>query len=181
MEWHQGIQEVSRWWNSGIILCMPPANGRWCYNVTSSLIGRAMHKMETVQFAKNRHPKEYEYQSVWHTSILQFSPTQDTVECHYSAVQYNMILIWYYNDWGKICLWGYIHKRHPILCPNRGELWVVFGRIWVKIDIRMMSNIKHQSSASLAFVRGIHPGPLNSLHKWPVMRKMFPFDDVVML
>ena len=39
---------------------------------------------------------------------------------------------------------------------------------------------KHQSSASLAFVRGIHRGPVNSLHKWPVTRKMFPFHDVVM-
>ena len=39
---------------------------------------------------------------------------------------------------------------------------------------------KHQSSALLAFVRGIHRGPVNSLHKWPVTRKMFPFDDVIM-
>ena len=38
---------------------------------------------------------------------------------------------------------------------------------------------KHQSSASLAFVRGIHRGPVNSPHKWPVTRKMFPFDDVM--
>ena len=39
---------------------------------------------------------------------------------------------------------------------------------------------KHQSSASLAFVWGIHRGPVNSLHNWPVTRKMFPFDDVIM-
>ena len=38
----------------------------------------------------------------------------------------------------------------------------------------------HQSSASLAFVRGIHRGPVNSPHKWPVTRKMFPLDDVIM-
>ena len=38
---------------------------------------------------------------------------------------------------------------------------------------------KHQSSASLAFVRGIHRWPVNSPHKWPVTRGMFPFDDVV--
>ena len=37
---------------------------------------------------------------------------------------------------------------------------------------------KHQSSASLAFVWGIHRWPVNSLHKWPVRQKMFPFDDV---
>ena len=40
---------------------------------------------------------------------------------------------------------------------------------------------KHQSSASLAFVRGIHRRPANSPHKWPVTRKLFPFDDVIML
>ena len=38
---------------------------------------------------------------------------------------------------------------------------------------------KHRSSASLAFVRGIHRWPMNSLHKGPVTRKMFPFDDVI--
>ena len=40
---------------------------------------------------------------------------------------------------------------------------------------------KHQSSAPLAFVRGIHRGPVNSPCKWPVTRKMFPFDDVIVL
>ena len=39
---------------------------------------------------------------------------------------------------------------------------------------------KHQSSASLAFVRGIHRSPVNSLHKGPVTWKMFPFHDVSM-
>ena len=40
---------------------------------------------------------------------------------------------------------------------------------------------KHQSSTSLAFVWGIHRWPVNSPHKRPVARKMFPFDDVIML
>ena len=40
---------------------------------------------------------------------------------------------------------------------------------------------KHQSSASLAFVEGIHRWPVNSPHKGPVTRKMFPFDDVILL
>ena len=39
---------------------------------------------------------------------------------------------------------------------------------------------KHQSSASLAFVWGIHRWPVNSPHKWTVTRKMFAFDDVIM-
>ena len=40
---------------------------------------------------------------------------------------------------------------------------------------------KHQSSVSLAFVWGIHRGPVNSPHKWPVTQNMFPFDDVIMI
>ena len=40
---------------------------------------------------------------------------------------------------------------------------------------------KHQSPASLAFVRRIHRWPVNSLLKWPETRKMFPFDDVIMV
>ena len=39
---------------------------------------------------------------------------------------------------------------------------------------------KYQSSASLAFVRGIHRRPVNSLHKGPATWKMFPFDNVIM-
>ena len=40
---------------------------------------------------------------------------------------------------------------------------------------------KHQSLASLAFVRGCHRWLLYSPHKWRVARKMFPFDDVIMV
>ena len=39
---------------------------------------------------------------------------------------------------------------------------------------------KYQSSASLAFVREIHPWPVDSHHKGPVTRNMFLFDDVIM-
>ena len=39
---------------------------------------------------------------------------------------------------------------------------------------------KHQSSTSLAFVRGIHRWPVNSPHKGPVTRKMISFNDVIM-
>ena len=39
---------------------------------------------------------------------------------------------------------------------------------------------KHQSSTSLAFVRGIHRWPVNSPCKGPVTPKMFPFGDAIM-
>ena len=54
------------------------------------------------------------------------------------------------------------------------SLTVVYSTVYSNADQR-----KHQSSASLAFEWGIHRGPVNSLHKWPVTRKMFPFDDVI--
>ena len=43
------------------------------------------------------------------------------------------------------------------------------------------ANQRNQSSASLALVRGIHRWPVNSPHKGPVTRKMFLFDDVIMI
>ena len=55
------------------------------------------------------------------------------------------------------------------------SLAIVYSIVYSDADQR-----KHQSSASLAFVRRIHRGPVNSPHKWPVTRKMFPFDDVIM-
>ena len=54
------------------------------------------------------------------------------------------------------------------------SLMIVYSTVHSDADQR-----KHQSSASLAFVRRIHRGPVNSPHKWPITRKMFPFDDVM--
>ena len=55
------------------------------------------------------------------------------------------------------------------------SLTIVYSTVYSDADQR-----KHQSSASLAFVREIHRGPKNSPRKGPVTRKMFPFDDVIM-
>ena len=61
------------------------------------------------------------------------------------------------------------------IAPQITSLTIVYSTVYSDADQR-----KHQSSASLAFVRGIHRGPVNSPHKWPVTRKMFPFHDVIM-
>ena len=55
------------------------------------------------------------------------------------------------------------------------SLTIVYSTVYSGAD-----QSKHQNSASLAFARGIHRGPVNSTHKWPVTRKMFSFDDVIM-
>ena len=56
------------------------------------------------------------------------------------------------------------------------SLTIVYSTVYSGADQR-----KHQSSASLAFVRGTHQWPAGSPHKGPVTRKMFPFDDVFMV
>ena len=55
------------------------------------------------------------------------------------------------------------------------SLTIVYSAFYSAADQR-----KHQSSTSQAFVGGIHRWTVNSPHKWPVTRKMFPFGDVIM-
>ena len=50
---------------------------------------------------------------------------------------------------------------------------IVCSAVYSGVDQR-----KHQSSMSLAFVRGIHWIPVDSPPKGPVTGKMFPVDDV---
>ena len=71
------------------------------------------------------------------------------------------------------------HYDNVIMCTIASlitSLTIVYSTVYSDADQR-----KHQSSASLAFVWGIHRGPVNFPHKWPVTRKMFPFDDVIMI
>ena len=56
------------------------------------------------------------------------------------------------------------------------SLTIVYSTVYSGADQR-----KHQSSASLAFVWGIHRRPVNSPHTWLITQKMFPFDEVIMI
>ena len=48
------------------------------------------------------------------------------------------------------------------------SLTIVYSTVYPGADQR-----KHQSSSSLAFVRGIHRRTVNSAHKWPVTQNSF--------
>ena len=77
-----------------------------------------------------------------------------------------------------LCICATVHYNDVIMgaiAPQIISHTIVYSTVYSGADQR-----KHQSSALLAFVRGIHPGPVNSPHKWPVTRKVFPFDDVIM-
>ena len=85
----------------------------------------------------------------------------------------------YSNKVAKICSFSLLHYCDVIMGAVASQitsLMIVYSTVYSDAD-----QSKHQSSASLAFVRGIHRGPVNSPHKWPVTRKMFPFDDVIMI
>ena len=68
-----------------------------------------------------------------------------------------------------------IHTTKGTMASQITSLTIVSSNVCSGIDQR-----KRQSSASLAFVQGIHRWPVKSPHKWPVTRKMFPFDGVIM-
>ena len=53
------------------------------------------------------------------------------------------------------------------------RLTMVYSTVYLGVDQK-----KHQSSASLGLVRGIHRWPVNSPHKGPVTRKIFPVYDI---
>ena len=70
---------------------------------------------------------------------------------------------WHYND----VIMGAILSQIT-------SLTIVYSAVYSR------ANQRKPRSSLLAFVRGIHRWPVNSPHKWPVTRKMFPFDDVIM-
>ena len=89
----------------------------------------------------------------------------------------------FYNDlWVCFLELEYVHAVYHYtdvimgtIASQIATLTIVYPSVYSGADQR-----KHQNSESLAFVRGIHRGPVNSPHKWPVTRKMFPFDYVIM-
>ena len=75
--------------------------------------------------------------------------------------------------------WIYYHYNDVIISAMASQitsLTIVYSTVYSGADQR-----RYQSSASLAFVRGNHRWPVNSPHKWTVTRKMFPFDNVIMI
>ena len=77
------------------------------------------------------------------------------------------------------CWSWYFHYSDVIMDAMASQitnLTIVYWTVYSGAD-----QSKHQSSESLAFVRGIHRWPVNSPHKWPVTRKMLPFGDVIII
>ena len=71
--------------------------------------------------------------------------------------------------------WHYNDIIMSVMVSQITGLTIACATVYSGVDQR-----KHQSSALLAFVRGIDRWPVNTLHKGPVPQKIIPFDDVIM-
>ena len=86
-----------------------------------------------------------------------------------------------YLYWNSFLIWPGLlifHNNDVMMSAMASQitnLTIVYSTVYSGADQR-----KHQSSASLPFVRGLPRWPANSPHKGPVTRKIFPFDDVIM-
>ena len=93
-----------------------------------------------------------------------------------------LLIVYVSLSWLRCIHHEHRHYHHyddvimTMLASQITSLTVVYSIVYLGVNQR-----KHQSSASLAFVWEIHRGPVNFPHKWPVTRKMFPFDDVIMI
>ena len=109
------------------------------------------------------------------------APHSMHIHCYFISCCVNSLPLASYDDvikWKHFPHYWPFHYHDVIMGSIASQitsLTIVYSTVYSDADQR-----KHQSSASLAFVREIHRGPVNFPHKWPVTRKMFPFDDVIM-
>ena len=81
---------------------------------------------------------------------------------------------------------GVMHAKHcsdiimSTIASHITGVLIVYST-FVMVQIIHADQRKHQSSASLGFVKGIHRCPVNSPHKGPVTRKLFPSEDVIII
>ena len=74
------------------------------------------------------------------------------------------------------CICHYCDAIIAAVASQITSLTIVYSTVYSDADQR-----KHQSSASLAFVRGIHRGPVNSFPAQMASNaEKYPFDDVIM-
>ena len=103
--------------------------------------------------------------NIFTTRNSEKSDVVDTITKNHQRAACVMLLLMYYSD-----------VIMSAMASQITGLTIDYSTVSSGTDHR-----KHQSSASLAFVRGIHQWPMNSPHKGPVTRKMFPFDYVIIL
>ena len=116
------------------------------------------------------------YLQIWHANFYD----QVYVEFFLLLLQgYDTsISAWHLEGNGHVkmgCTSHYNDVKMGAMTSQITSLTIVYSTVYSRADQR-----KQQSTESLAFVWGIPRWPENSPHKWPVTRKMFPFDNVTL-
>ena len=113
----------------------------------------------------------------WKMATILFRP-----QCVDQKYQFQLKIFHHNSCWMEI--WYFILLVRPISNHYND---VIMGAVTSQITSLTIvcstvdsDQRKQQSSASLAFVWGIHRGPVNSPHKWPATGNMFPFDNIIM-
>ena len=95
------------------------------------------------------------------------SRPRDAYMCQQSNPSLGQIMVrWSDGRPLEAARFGFRHYDDVIMGAMASQitsLTIVYSTVYSGAD-----QSKHQSSASLAFVWGIHRGPVNSPHKWPV-------------
>ena len=92
------------------------------------------------------------------------------------ALIYRYVFTW--NSWKEDKTVAFCHYNDVIMSAMASQITGVSIVCWPAGSDA--GQRKHQSSTSLVLVRENNQRQVNSPHKRPVTRKMFPFDDVIM-
>ena len=165
--------------------CISYPMGHWVHNSNRTLVhGKqsAGHRDPTIS-------KCFEITcdfglNVWHVTCTKI------VAIMYRSAAQTPLLVKHHSPWRRKMIrfdgLQLIHRWWLSVCllwdpPN----WVHYSDVVMSVMAPQITGLgadqrKHQSSASLAFVRVNQRWPMDSPHKGPVLRKMFPFDGVTM-
>ena len=130
-------------------------------------------------------------QSIWYQQVSDSQHIQIDIYRHINGYYTHKYLEYSYVGWYNLFTPLTIHKNEKChdadfvvnhdrdvivstIASQITSLAIVYSTAYSGAD-----QCKHQSSASLTFVRGIHRWPVNSPQKRLVMRKMFPFDKAI--
>ena len=120
---------------------------------------------------RNRYIREIVFQTREWNIKYSLSLSSRRPLCCYVSLRHTLNIIQYVDGFVVFCF-NLIHDSDVIV----SAVSVTGVSIVCWIFCSGADQRKHQSSASLAFVRGTHRSP----HKGRVTRKMFPFDDAIM-
>ena len=154
-----------------IVVCLLPSSPRGC-----------CYRSETHLKLKSR-DISFSHNLVRRCFIFLKFARSTTVSLQCSVVNFKTIgwmtwMLWKNEIWGEdeFRTYHYNDGIMSVMSYLITSLTSVYSSVYSGADQR-----NHQSSTSLAFVRGIHRWPVNFPHKGPVTRKTFPFDDVIMI